>query len=110
MSTEETETTTEEYDTAMEKLLNETSMDELGGTISGVLEFLTVRALQDGPYYIMTDDKKAICVLATNEDCDALVKVLPENFVDWESYVNTPSEPVVITNRDLGDEQDGSTE
>ena len=110
MSTEETETTTEEYDTAMEKLLNETSMDELGGTISGVLEFLTVRALQDGPYYIMTDDKKAICVLATNEDCDALVKVLPENFVDWESYVNMPSEPVVITNRDLGDEQDGSTE
>jgi hypothetical protein len=36
--------------------------------ISGVLEFLTMRALHEGPYYIMTDNKEAITVFAANKD------------------------------------------
>ena len=46
-----------EYATAMEELLNESTAEQLGKTISGVLEFLTMRAYHQGPFYMMTDDE-----------------------------------------------------
>jgi len=94
--------TEKQYATAMEELLNETTMDDLGKTISGVLEFLTMRAFHEGPYYIMTDDEEAITVLATGDSAAALKSVLPHNFKPWDEV----DEPEVITNRDTGDEQD----
>jgi hypothetical protein len=112
MSTEDTEfeggedvpMTDEQYNTAMEELLNENSMQEVGQMISGVLEFLTAKALHDGPYYIETDNKEAITVFAANEDAIALKEVLPDNVTSWEDEVKSMS---VITDRDTGDEQDG---
>jgi len=98
--------TEKEYATAMEELLNETTMDDLGKTISGVLEFLTMRAFHEGPYYIMTDDEEAITVLATGDSAAALKSVLPDNFKSWDEV----DEPEVITDRDTGDEQDGDAE
>ena len=94
--------TEKQYATAMEELLNETTMDDLGKTISGVLEFLTMRAFHEGPYYIMTDDEEAITVLATGDSATALKNVLPDNFKPWDEV----DEPEVITDRDTGDEQD----
>jgi len=94
--------TEKQYATAMEELLNETTMDDLGKTISGVLEFLTMRAFHEGPYYIMTDDEEAITVLATGDSAAALKSVLPHNFKPWDEV----DEPEVITDRDTGDEQD----
>ena len=99
--------TSEEYDSAMTEMLATTDMEQLGRTISGVLEFLTMRALHDGAFYIMTDDGMAITVFAANDDAKALREVLPDNFKSWEEDTD---KPVAITNRDTGDEQNGDAE
>ena len=100
-----------EYATAMDALMNETTAEQLGQTISGVLEFLTMRAFHEGPFYIMTDDKQAVTVLATGEAAEALMLVLPEEFKSWDEEAEEEVEVVeVVTNRDTGDEQNGETE
>ena len=99
--------TPEEYDSAMTEMLATTDMEQLGRTISGVLEFLTMRALHDVAFYIMTDDQMAITVFAANDDAKALRAALPDNFKSWEDDLNKPE---VITDRDPGDEQNGNTE
>jgi hypothetical protein len=106
MNTEDNivELTQEEYDSAMAELLTQVDQEQLGRTVAGVLEFLTVRAIIDGPFYLMTDDEQAITVIAANEDASALRDVLPENFKSWEEYINEAVE--FITDRDMGDEQD----
>ena len=98
-----------EYATAMEELLNETTAEQLGKTISGVLEFLTMRAYHQGPFYMMTDDEEAITVLAAGDAAKALKAVLPEGFVSWDEDTEEV-EAEVITDRDTGDEQHGETE
>ena len=92
----------ESNDSAMAELLNTADNDSLGRTIAGVLEFLTVRAIIDGPFYLMTDDKQAITVIAAHEDAAALHAGLPNNFKSWDEYVDEE----FVTNRDLRDEQD----
>jgi hypothetical protein len=96
--------TDKEYATAMEQLVNETTAEELGRTISGVLEFLTMKAFHEGPYYIMTDDEQALTVFAAGDSALALKDNLPDNFKAWDE--DEDEGPEVITNRDLGDEQD----
>ena len=99
--------TDKQYATAMEELLTETTMDELGTTISGVLEFLTARALYEGSFYIMTDNKEALAVFAAGEDAVAIKGSLPDNVKSWDDVAG---ESEVITDRDTGDEQHGDTE
>lgn len=96
------EMTTEEMDSAMRELLAEVDEERLGRTIAGVLEFLTVRAIVDGPFYLITDDEQAITVIAANEDAKALRDALPANFKSWEEY-NEVEE--FLTDTDPGDEQ-----
>jgi hypothetical protein len=96
-----------EYATAMEELLAQNTLDDLGKIISGVLEFLTARAVQEGSYYIMTDNKEAITVFAANEDAVAVKDSLPDSIKSWDDLTG---EEQVITDRDPGDEQDGNTE
>lgn len=91
-----------EYATAMDELLNGSTMDDVGRTISGVLEFLTMRALHEKAYYITTDDGEAIAVFAVKEDAALLKSVLPDTFKSWDEEDEVP----VITDRDPGDEQD----
>lgn len=91
-----------EYASAMEELLNENDLDALGRTVAGVLEFLAVRAVVDGPYYILNEDKTAITVVATNEEGIALLESLPEHYRSWDDEI----EDDFITNADPGDEQD----
>tara|TARA_R110000823_G_scaffold215059_2_gene344760 strand:- start:701 stop:1054 length:354 start_codon:yes stop_codon:yes gene_type:complete len=117
MTTENTEfeggedvpTPDKEYATAMEQLLNESTAEQFGMTISGVLEFLTMRAYHQGPFYLMTDDEEAITVLAAGDAAKALKAVLPEGFVSWDEEPEEV-EAEVITERDTGDEQHGETE
>lgn len=97
-------------ESAMQRLLNNEDMESLGMTIAGVLEFLTMRALHDGAFYIMTDDEKAITVFAADEDAANLKAALPEHFKSWEEELSEPEMPEVLTNVDPGDEQDGDTE
>jgi len=97
--------TDEEYNSAMEQLLNEVETDRLGHIVAGVLEFLTVRALMDGPYYILTENKDAITVLATNDHVQELLDVLPDSYKNFE---DTQDEDY-LTDSDPGDEQDEST-
>jgi hypothetical protein len=101
------EMTDAEYASAMEELLSEVDQERLGRIVAGVLEFLTVRAIIDGPFYLLTDDEQAITVMAANEDATALRAALPENFKAWDDYADT--DPEFITNRDTGDEQDEPT-
>lgn len=101
------EMTEDEYNSAMEELLSEVSQENLGRVVAGVLEFLTVRAIIDGPFYLLTDDEQAITVMAANEDAAALRNALPDNFKAWDDYVEP--EPDFLVNRDPGDEQDEPT-
>ncbi len=102
---EDVPTPDKEFFTAMDELLNESTADELGRTISGVLEFLTMKAFHEGPYYIMTDGQEAITVFATLDSAVALKKNLPDNFKAWDEG-DEEDEAEVITNRDPGDEQE----
>jgi len=106
MNTEDNvvELTQEEYDSAMTELLAQVDQEQLGRTVAGVLEFLTVRAIIDGPFYLMTDDEQAITVIAANEDAATLRAALPDNFKSWDEYVEETVD--YITDSDPGDEQD----
>ena len=95
-----------EFDSALEELLNRNPMENMGRIISGVLEFLTMRALHDGPFYILTDDKRAMTVFACDDDTTALLAVLPDNFKAWEEDSEVPP---FDTNSDPGDEQVDTT-
>lgn len=99
------EMTETEYRSAMEELFATIEQEALGTVISGVLEFLTAKAVIEGPYYIMTDDKQAVTVFASNEAAETLMRILPENFTSWEDEDETDE---FITNADPGDEQDES--
>ena len=103
----EMEETTE--DTALEQLLKETPTEDLGRVVSGVLEFLTVRAWADGSYYIMTDDKQALTVIATQDDVQLILDNLPDTILSWEE-LEAKVQAEFLTNTDPGDEQDGGTE
>lgn len=91
-----------EYASAMEELLGTVEQEHLGRIVAGVLEFLTVRAIIDGPFYLMTDDERAITVFAAEDDAVALRDALPNNFKAW----NEDEEQDFLTNHDPGDEQD----
>lgn len=103
---DEAEMTDAEYRTAMDELFATVDEKSLGTVISGVLEFLTVKAVIDGPYYILTDDKQAITVFAANKDAETLISLMPEKFTSWEDQED---EDDFITNADPGDEQDEPT-
>jgi hypothetical protein len=99
---------TGEYESAMQELLGTIDEDRLGQIIAGVLEFLTVRAIIDGPFYLMTDDKQAITVIAAHDDATNLYDALPDNFKSWDEY--TDEEVNFVSNRDIGDEQPEESE
>jgi hypothetical protein len=103
----EMEETTE--DTALSQLLKETPTEDLGRVVSGVLEFLTVRAWSDGSYYIMTEDKQALTVIATQDDVQLILDNLPDTILSWEE-LEAKVQAEFLTNTDPGDEQDDSTE
>lgn len=98
------EMTDEEYKSAMDELLSQMEIEELSRTIAGVLEFLSVRALVSGPYYITPDDGSAVVVFAAEEDAAELLASLPTKFKSWEE-----SSEDFLTDRDPGDEQDEPT-
>lgn len=99
-----------EYESAMQELLAEVDQERLGRVVAGVLEFLTVRAIIDGPFYLLTDDEQAITVMAANEDAEALLKALPSNFKSWDDYNDEAEEQIeFLTDTDPGDEQDEPT-
>lgn len=90
--------------TAMQRMLLECEgdADKIGDRISGVLEFLTLRAVNDAPYFIATDNGEAMVVFAANDDSKTLGALLPANFKDWNDALDEDS---FITNADPGDEQ-----
>lgn len=95
-----------EYPSAMHELIATSTEESLGRSIAGVLEFLTARAIVDGPYYIATDDDSAVAVFASDDAAKALRESLPNDYKSWEDDLD---EPEFLTNADPGDEQDEST-
>jgi len=93
--------------TALELLMRDNTLEDMSITISGVLEFLTLRALHGGPYYIKTVDDRAITVFATDEDAMKILEVLPSNVKSWEDIEDVPP---FDTDSDPGDEQVESSE
>lgn len=120
MNTEDTNTDVPAEDapkeTPMHRLIDscEGNIDTVGDRISGVLEFLTVRAALDAPFVIYADNKESIVVIAAGEDVKSIEEHLPENFKTWDDELDTvPTTPEVETflaNTDSGDEQNGDTE
>lgn len=100
------EMTEEEYQTAMEELLNQVDLDNLGRTIAGVLELLLGRAVNDGPFYLLTDNEDGITIVAANEDANTIRALMPENFKAWDELSPQDDTPPFDTNTDPGDEQD----
>lgn len=92
-----------EYESAMEELLMTVDEEQLGRTVSGVLEFLTVKAIVEGPYYILTEDKDAITVLAANSAVDEVLASLPDSVRPFDETADVPP---FDTNSDPGDVQD----
>jgi hypothetical protein len=111
MSTEETVN-----ETPMHRLIEscDGNIDVIGDRISGVLEFLTVRAALDAPFVIYADNKESIVVIAAGDDVEPVAKNLPDHFKNWDDELDTiPSAPEVetfLTDIDPGDEQDDETE
>ncbi len=95
------DTTDDEYASAMHELLSTVEEEDLAKTISGVLEFLTMRATMDGGYFIMTDDESAITVFAANEDVKALRDSLPKHFKDWAAVPDYPNVVVADDNDEM---------
>ena len=104
---------TEDTTTPMQRLIDscDGDVDLVGDRISGVLEFLTVRAALDAPFYIYADNKQSIVVIAANEDVEPIAENLPEHFKNWEDPLDTvPEAPPFLTGVDPGDEQEDSDE
>jgi hypothetical protein len=97
------EMTDEEYQSAMEELLTTVDEDNLGRVVSGVLEFLTVKAIFEGPYYILTENKDAVTVFAANETVKDVLESLPDSVRPFDEGMEVPP---FETNSDPGDEQD----
>jgi len=95
-----------EYESAMEELLMTMDEEQLGRTVSGVLEFLTVKAIIDGPYYILTENKDAVTILAANSAVDEVLALLPKSVRPFDEAIEVPP---FKTNSDPGDEQDEPT-
>ena len=101
---------TEDTTTPMQRLVEscDNDVDIVGDRISGVLEFLTVRAALDAPFYIYADNKQSIVVIAANDDVEPIAEMLPEHFKNWDDPLDTVEVPPFDTDRDPGDEQDES--
>lgn len=98
------ENTPEPTEAEIQQAMEEIDFERLNSMVVSVLEYLTVRAVVDAPYYIMTDDKKAIALFAADADVEAILSVLPDNFKCMNDEIDD-----FITNADPGDEQDEST-
>lgn len=109
MNTEDTE-----KESALHRFVNacDGDVEVLGDRISGVLEFLTVRAALDAPFVIYADNKESIVVVAVGDDVKPIADALPDNFKQWEDDLDTvemPEGPDYLTDTDPGDEQDEPT-
>ena len=82
----ETETTTV---SALQRMLVECEgdPDRISDRISAVLEFLTLRAVNDAPYSISTDNEDAIVVFAAEDEARALAALLPAHYKKWDDDV-----------------------
>jgi hypothetical protein len=111
MTNEETtiDEPTSENKSAMEDLLADNDMTDLSRVVSGVLEFLTVRASVDGPYYILADGGVAVTVFGANDDVQRIIEALPDHVRAWED-LDAAEDVDFLTDTDPGDEQADDTE
>lgn len=92
---------------ALEQMITECNGDEeaLGTRIAGVLEFLTLRAVTDDPYYIFTDNEDAMTLVAAGPIVETIREALDGVKIKrWEDPMDGEEE--FITDRDPGDERD----
>jgi len=101
---ETTEETISTEKSALEELLAATEVTDLARIVSGVLEFLTVRASVDGPYYILADGGVAVTVFGANDDVQRIVDALPDHVRAWED-LDAAEDVEFLTDTDPGDEQ-----
>ena len=103
------ENTPEPTEAEIQQAMDEIDFERLNSMVVSVLEYLTVRAVVDAPYYILTDDEKAIALFAADDDVKAVLSMLPDNFKCMNDEINDfiENDEVVdfITNADPGDEQ-----
>lgn len=94
----------------MEQLLNDSqgNPDLIGHQISGVLEFLTIRAVVDKPYMILTEDEGGMVLFAAGDDVAVIRDALKDiDIKNWEEPLD--DEASFIFDQDPGDERDEST-
>jgi hypothetical protein len=96
-------------ESAVEKMLVECDNDQeaLGWRIAGVLEFLTLRAVADKPFFIFTDNEDAVTIVAAG---DAVAEIRDRldgmDIKRWEDPLEIDDEVDFVANADPGDEQD----
>jgi hypothetical protein len=91
----------------LEKMLIECDGDPvlLGERISAVLEFLTLRAVADGPFYIFTDNEDALVLFAAENMAKHIRERLDGiDIKRWEDELS-PEANDFLSDRDPGDEQ-----
>lgn len=92
----------------LHKMLTECEGDALllGERISAVLEFLTLRAVADGPFYIFTDNEDAMVLFASGDIATDIRERLDGIKIKrWEDELDDAAEDF-LSNVDPGDEQD----
>jgi hypothetical protein len=104
MSENTTEETLEEV-SPLAVMIEETGgdLDLVWQRITGGLEFLILRAVMDGPFYMQSEAGNALIVFASDDEAQELFKNLPEHYKNFEDPLDSAE---VITDRDPGDEQD----
>ena len=95
--------------TPMQRMLMESEGDVnlIGERIAGVLEFLTVRAVMDAPFYIFTEDENAVVLVAAGDDVAKIRDLLGVMDIKrWEDELSEDADVLpFITDADPGDEQ-----
>ena len=92
---------------ALEQMITECAGDEeaLGTRIAGVLEFLTLRAVADDPYYIFTDNEDAMTLVAAGPVVEIIKEALSDVSIKrWEDPME--GEEDFFSDQDPGDERD----
>jgi hypothetical protein len=91
----------------MEQLIMDSEGDPnlIGQQISGVLEFLTIRAVIDKPYMILTEDETGMVLIAAGDAVTEIREALKDITIkNWEDPLD--EEATFLTDQDPGDEQD----
>jgi hypothetical protein len=98
----------------LDQMMQECAGDEakIGMRIAGVLEFLTLRAIVDKPFFITTENEDALVLFAADEDAKKIREALKDfDLKDWHDPLDDEEVEAApfIVDADPGDENESAS-